>query len=275
MNPTLRSAFEMAHKLGQFVAGLDVISGTTLMIGCGILAAVGGIILSRALAGPLALMENNVLGGFAFVSYGQVFATMLTFTLIDCGVRYADSVRATSRETRAIRLFYDAVGRFDENAQFDLQYSVKRYALSVVEDEWSTLADQHAASPKTAGYISDVYSRLMSVNPGAAQNEAAYMEAVEFFMQIADSRNLRVASAGNVNISNLVWIILWLMTAMAIIMTWLFGNNDIVLQIVMTSIIVSAFMGLMYFAILLDHPFQGALAISPAAFRNIGIPLVN
>jgi len=275
MNPTLRSAFENAHKLGQFVAGLDVVSGTSLMIGCGVLAAGGGIILARAMAGPRALVENNVIGGFAFVSYGQVFAAMLTFILIDCGVRYADSVRATSREARAIRLFHDAVGRFDQKSQYDLQYSVKRYALSVVEDEWSTLADEHAASPKTAGYIRDVYRRLMSVNPAAGQNEPAYLEACELFMQIVDSRDLRLASAGNIHIANLVWAILWSMTAMAIVLTWLFGNNDLMLQLVMTAIIVSAFMGLMYFAILLDHPFRGSLAINSAAFRNIGIPLVN
>src|SRR5947209_3894569 len=90
------------HKFLLWLSGLPIGQGLLLFVGVGLLLSLSGIVLAHRLIGAPVLIENNLNGGFKFVVFTQIFATLLGFVVIEGGVNYSFAGRYADREARAL-----------------------------------------------------------------------------------------------------------------------------------------------------------------------------
>ena len=110
--------------------------------------------------------------------------------------------------------------------------------------------------------LSDAF---LLVEPTTNAQMALQQNTVEWVRQVNESRSFRLTTVSR-SLVSLVWILLGLGTAIAIVFPWFFGTTNVLSQATMSAILVSFLVMHLLVILHLAYPFVGETAISPSAF---------
>lgn len=226
-----------------------------------------GFLAWLAFRSPLAARVRRLTGVVApfFGSVGILFALLTGFLANDIAERNQQAWRAVNNEASAIMSLHTlSVATASDMAK--IRSALQAYAEAAVADEWPKLAeDRHSARTDTAmtGLLREVSDPLIAREAGQAVHNAM----LRTMLRLRDARADRLSLASD-RTNEIKWatvLLLGMITQLAIALVHLERPRAHVAALAVFSLAAVIALGLIA---LQEHPFKGALRVSPAPLQR-------
>jgi hypothetical protein len=274
MNPSLDPGLSQLPLLDVTLLALASMPYWTslllLLAGASLFTLIGALLLGAAqdpMAAPAGPVEGNFLSGAKFGFLGEVFAALLAFVLVDGGIRYASAREQVQVEASAMRLFDAVIADLADPSNIKVRQELRIYARAVSDHEFRTMQwGQQSATAQ--GSFRQLVDRYIGLSDTTEQDRLIRLQADQFLTTMLESRQKRLQSA-RPGQRTLIWTVFLSNTLIAIGFSWLFRTRSLAAHVLMAVVMTSALMVVIHLAILLYHPFTGALAISAAPYQTL------
>jgi Protein of unknown function (DUF4239) len=214
-----------------------------------------------------ALSRHNDVAGFLLSVVGVIYAVVLGFVVIVAWQKYDDAQNDVDEEVAAAIDLYHSVAAFPPPLKNGVRAGIRQYANDVLDKEWPAMArgDQAAEGGPT---LETIAATVENFKPRTAAEGNAQQIALANVQKLFDSRRRRVRQTYRA-IPPVLWTAL-IFGAFAVLgFAYLFGVENRVAQIIMTSII-AGLVALMFIVIsTFDYPFRGSGAIAPNGWSYV------
>lgn len=243
-----------------------IVQALVFVVGSVVLALLGLFTVRRRV--PLDVqMEQNEVAGFFIAVLGVVYAVLLAFAVIAVWEDLDDARNTSEREANSVGDLYRMAEGLPESARRPLQEQAIAYARSVIEDEWPML--RHGRENANSVQSMDaLWSLVRQYEPNGSREEALYAELLAELQEINDERRMRLL-ASRVGIPPLIWAVLIGGGVVTVLFTYFFGLKNFTAQIAMTALYVAAIGFVLFLIAAIDHPFTGAVSVSPEAMEAV------
>ncbi|NQW84818.1 MAG: DUF4239 domain-containing protein [Alcaligenaceae bacterium] len=178
--------------------------------------------------------------------------------------KYQQDVTAEANELKTLDMlatFYDTPG------SMKLRQDLRKYALSIVNDEWPQLF-MGKGSDKTLELQRNMRAELQKFSPVNGKELAIYSQMLESIPRIVHARNARILNADTkvsrpfLATNNIGYLGILIISALMLTQFTWFRFLTLNIQVVAVSFLFAA-------TIVLDNPFGGVDRVSPAPILNI------
>lgn len=145
--------------------------------------------------------------------------------------------------------------------------ALKHYVMSVAEDDWPALA---GAQPRLSPRASAAFDHLVETTQRISTPTPAYAEDLQTSLrEIEDSRQFRLEDATR-TVPRVFWWVIWIFLMGAMAMNGRFAISP--MTVVAIGLHMAAIGTVIALIVILDEPYRGQSAISPAALESaVGI----
>jgi hypothetical protein len=149
----------------------------------------------------------------------------------------------------------------------DFRKELKAYVKSVLDDEWSSMA-QGSMSDKANRFIQSVWDRLQALKPADKQDNPIYMGIAN---NLNDARRQRLARALALsgNLYEPIWVIIVFGLVATTYSLYFIHPEPNVIQMVFEFMVLFIVLACIYFIIDLDTPFSGLVRVPPDSFLEV------
>lgn len=229
------------------------------------LCAAGGLLATRHLMPDMSRGPHNELAGFILPLVVGVYGLVLGFVVV---VLYDDVKEANDFvqiEAASLEDVYRYSTRFPADVQEQMRRRTAEYIDVVVNEEWPLLS-RGRSSPEASSALTGLFEGL-GFEP-QTEAESVYLgEAVTAFREVHLARHRRLDSAAE-TLPVMLSVFIFVGALVVIGLTFFFGQPSGRAQMTMV-VALGAVMGFtLMLVIVLDHPFAGSTAISPAHFHQ-------
>ncbi len=210
------------------------------------------------------LIDNEVVGSFIsqiLTLYG------ITLGLIAVATWESASQVAgyASQEAAVITTLYRDFNGYPQAEREDFRNRLREYTRLIIEKEWPSQREGKIIDDGTI-LISNLQDRIMAFEPKTEGQKIIHTEAFSAFNRMVESRRQRV-EAVTVGIPGILWAVVLIGAAIAIVSSYFFQIQDIKTHAILTAGL-SATIGLLIFLIAsMDHPFLGEVSIQPDSYK--------
>jgi hypothetical protein len=162
---------------------------------------------------------------------------------------------------------YRDVGALPADAG-QIRQEIRRYAESVADQEWKSMAAGHRESRLTDAALTRLSRALRAVRPANAGEAAFHTEAVKRLNDIGQARRERVL-ASSTSLPGPLWLVLLAGAVVTVGFTYFFGVANLrahMLMVVALAVIIAL---ILFLLASLDLAFTGDLAVRPSAMRDV------
>ncbi|GAA3987804.1 hypothetical protein GCM10022247_02610 [Allokutzneria multivorans] len=246
-----------------------------LVVGGTVIASVVAAYIVTRLVPFESRSKYNEVSGHFFAACGAFYAILVAFVVVavweDLGAARAN----TYVEANALPGLYFASTAFSDKDKAAFQDIAVSYAKAVIVDEWPLLA-QGKGSPKVEEVAKKMRRAIVQVDVEEPRQEALYSAMIERVNTIGSARRDRLNEAVP-SIPSFFWVGLIIGGALLIGFALFFGTERFLPHALMVGVLAMLVSASLLFTHLMDHPFSGAAAVSPEAFRvalsQMGQPL--
>lgn len=231
------------------------------------LAAVAGLLIMRRVINIEKLRPTHEVGGYLLSIVGTLYSVVLGMVVVSAMQHYDSASEIVQRESDNLADVYVLAKRLPPPRREKVQALCKEYANQVLDSEWKKMKCS-TYCPLARQEAVGLMDTLMSFEPTTENEKALYPLMVQEASQFWQNRQarIRIASQG---LPAAQWVALIAGAFILIAFTYLFGLENVRLQIVMT-VLVSVLIALnMVLLLLFAYPFSGDLALTPAPFSSI------
>lgn len=251
----------------QYFETLPWVFGAAITVTLFILFSLAGVIVVRRLVNFEYLKAHHDVAGYVFTNLGVLYAVLLAFTVVNVQQRF-DKIKEISEieASYLVDLYRDAEVFPPKYAQ-DIRDSIKKYAQSVIEDEWD-LMPLGIFSKTTIQSLKDVWAAYYGVELETKKQEIWYAESINKLNNLTNTRLARlVGSRESLGIE--MWILLILGGLTLIIFFWFFGLESLIPHLLMAAILAAAIAFLLFLIYSLDTAFSGTLKVTPESMERV------
>ena len=197
---------------------------------------------------------------------GTLHAVFLAFLVVAVWQSY-DAARANvADEASALATLYRESTGMQPGMGNALRKLIREYVDAVIRDEWTIQAETGGASEKARAMSLGMYRLFGREDPAIKQQESAIDgAALQLISQIQYDRNKRTLEAGQ-SLSAIIWFAAIGSGVIALSMSFLLFMDQVVLQIIVTSMMAGMIALLLCITSVLSRPFVGPLALGPQPF---------
>lgn len=211
-------------------------------------------------------IAHNEVGGILIAVSGTLYAVVLGFLTVVAWQHYVDARQLVVEESNAdIDVWHSTTG-LPAAAKTRIRADMLNYAHIMVEREWPLM--RRGGVDEKAAYVSmdamDVDSRLIPANSGEAN---AQLESLRQLTRMHDARQQRIA-VNESGVSWFEWLVLLIGAFCIIGFCWLFGVRSALMQLVMTSTVVTITVSLLVLLFELQYPFRSDIGVGPQPWEN-------
>jgi hypothetical protein len=238
-----------------------------VIVGASVLLAHLGLYLVRRRV-PLSVLETqHEVAGFIIGVLGAIYAVLLAFVVVAVWDQFGEAKITVITEANQLSDLSRMVQGLPQESQGRVLESIRVYARSVIEDEWSTMA-QGEASPKTQAAMDNLWQTFREVEPQTNRENALYAGALDRLNQLSDSRRLRVHASSD-DIPTIIQILLWGGGLIMIAFTYFFGVKSLRSQALMTAALAGEVAFILFLVVALDNPFHGYLRLPSEPMQQV------
>lgn len=199
---------------------------------------------------------------------GMLVSLILGLVLADAQGRYSDAKQGIRHEAASLAGLLIVLGRETDLPQaWDTARAVRLYIQRIVQDEWPLLAAGYPGTD-TANALSDLYGSVLAHPTRTPEEQFARTNALKQLEAAADARTLRLVISNESTVPLVFW---WV----ALVCVLAIGSCFIVFRPTALNIF---FIGgyfatigiVLYFILILSHPFAGPGRLDPAPFEALG-----
>jgi hypothetical protein len=177
---------------------------------------------------------------------------------------------ATSEANQLSNLKLDSVGLSTEESTL-IRQSVNKYLDIVIQKEWpaqqaGNLEDEVFQPGWTQ--LSVLSTQLASYEPTTAGQGVTKGAMLAVMDQVVEARRNRIEAAGD-HVPSVIWDILMLAGAIAVVYTYLFGAHSFKIHLAITGLIAATISLVFVLIIALDYPFRGEVSVSDDAYVGV------
>ena len=211
--------------------------------------------------------SHNDIAGFIFATLGVIYAVILAFTVVVTWGDFDKANEITNKEANCIASLYQNTTPFPAEFRERLKGELKEYVNAIVSDEWQKMAKGRKSSK-----VEEIQGKLVRLYSGfQPKNEIQkifLVESVKKMNEASEMRRLRLVYAST-GIHPILYAILIVGSFITIAFTMLFGTENHVEQLIMTSCLAAMIAFSIFTIIALDYPYTGTFSIEPDVFRNM------
>jgi hypothetical protein len=216
----------------------------------------------------LAKGEHNDVAGFIIAVVGVIYAVLLAFVVIVSWEKFVSAESVVGEEASALRSIYRESTAFPLELREQLNDDVRRYATTVIEEEWPAMADGHAGDPAVALVLDEMVVHLTSL-PATTPTQAEFVGAeAQRFNDLVSARSQRLDFVDQ-GVANVLWIALVVGAVVTIGFAMIFGLRSAALHVVMTGSLAVTIGVLLFVAIVMDRPFGGGVMVEPRPLERV------
>ena len=234
----------------------------------GVAASVAGVVVVRRIVPQERLTENNDYAGFTYGILGLIYGIYLAFTVVVVWQQHEKAEELIVQEVVTLNALWRNVAVFDTDVREKLHADLLAYSRFVVRDEWPLM--RQGMHTFTSPAYDQVWTDFYAVVPGGddPREAAFYEESISRLNELATARRMRIlASAAGLPAS--MWALLIVGAAGTIAFTWFYGTRYLSVQIAVTTFLAVVIIYSVLLVRMLEHPFGGTVAVSPAPYTEL------
>ena len=229
--------------------------------------SVGGLLIFRKLVSHTRLESANLVSSQVFQLAGVLYAVLVAFLVVVVWEQFGDAEDATQAEASAIsELLRDSVA-IPQADRAQVQQSLIDYTRDVIDDELPRMRRGETVEEES-GPMTDVWSAYLSVQPQSRNEIAFFDHDIVKLNDLSANRKMRV-TAGDAAVPGELWVLLVGGGAVVMAFTFLFGTRDVVVHACAVGLTAGLMGFVIYLIFALEHPFVGALSVTPEAYVNV------
>lgn len=229
--------------------------------------SVGGLLVFRKLVSHTRLEGANLVSSQVFQLAGVLYAVLVAFLVVVVWEQFGDAEDATQAEASAVaELLRDSVA-IPPTYRAEVQQSLIAYARDVIDDELPRMRRGETIEEES-GPMTDVWSAYLTVQPQSRNEIAFFDHDIVKLNDLSANRKMRVA-AGDAAVPGELWVLLIGGGAVVMAFTFLFGTRDVVVHACAVGLTAGLMGFVIYLIFALEHPFVGALSVSPDPYVNV------
>ena len=243
---------------------------TALFTGFG----VGLVLVVRQFVHHSILKRHNDIAGFVFATMGVIYGVTLAFVVIVVWQQYdAANITAKSEALRAYSLYRDLSIYPDQEEVKPALVSLAAFSRSVVETEYPALRQMkwdtsHEASIDTRRKLDTLWKDIRQITPQTLQEQSMFNEMLRDINVMGQEREKRLIVSRE-DLPGVVWAAVVVGGLLTIGFTALFGNENLLAQVVITAWLGIVTSIAIFVIISLNFPFMGEVCINPEGYEHL------
>jgi hypothetical protein len=242
-----------------------------LVIGVWTGLALLGLYLFQKISDAHSREKDTETVGLTYAIVAVVYAVLIAFIVVDVFETFAkgDEI-ATAEANKLSNLMLDAAGLPPALAT-KVHDELDKYIDIVVKKEWPS--QQKGELKETVfepGWevLGQLSKELASFEPATMGQNVNKAEMLRVMNDLFRARRTRIIAAGE-HLPTVVWQILLLAGAVAVVYTYLFGAHSFWIHMSITGLIATTISLVFVLIIALDYPFRGDVSVGDEAFVSL------
>jgi hypothetical protein len=207
---------------------------------------------------------NDIIGyvlSFVSVIYGVLLGMMAIVTYQN--LAQADEV--STHEAATLAALYRDVSSYPDPVRTQLETLLAEHTKYVLTEEW--YMQRLGILGNQSQKLTEFQRLLMSFEPTSTGQQVMHEAAVQEFNQLVDYRRMRLHLAES-RIPSIMWFTVVIGALICMAFIWLF-DTSLMAQLIIGGLASFGMSTMICLSALMDNPFRGELAVSPAAFQVV------
>jgi hypothetical protein len=234
-----------------------------ILASAGISAVLAG--LARRRMRVDVLRQHHDVGSTAFLQLGVLYAVLLAFVFSQVWQEYNIAQQAIAIESSGLHGAAILAQTLPEPGREDIGRAVTAYVRAVTEDEWPAMAQRRTSKAAT-----DAFQALWQVTAqveAEGRNAGTREQVLSLLATAHEQREIRLYQMGQ-GVPTPLWVLLVVLSVVLVVLVALAGIDFMPSVMAFTGLFAAALASILVLVRLLDYPFEGALALSPARFAE-------
>jgi hypothetical protein len=233
----------------------------------GVLIAAGGQRYIHHRFGGQDFVQHNEVGGFIIAVVGTLYAVVLGFLTVIVWQHFADARDLVALESAAAADTWHAAIGLPYQARSRVRNDMLQYSNIMIEREWPEM--RHGTFDKDADIIvMDAMVAAGTVTPANLRESNAQAATMQQLTVLHDDRSRRLVSNGS-GVLRFEWLILYIGAFCVIGFCWLFGLENAITHLLMTSAVAIVIVSMLVLLFELQYPFRSQLGVGPDAWQGV------
>jgi hypothetical protein len=235
-----------------------------------VLSAVASIALSAAMHRLVHIdtrRRHQDVGTMVFLQLGVLFAVLLAFVFSEAYSEYGEAQQAIDLECAALHAAAMVESTLPAPQARALLGVEAAYIHDVINSDWREMRDHHRGSRKAGTTLTEFVQQAARLPVADAAASAVKIQLLELLSTAHAQREVRLYQARN-GLPVILWIVLIAFSLVLMVFVAFSGVEKylwLTLFGVTFAVCVSAILALVG---LLNYPFEGAVALTPADFMD-------
>ncbi len=243
---------------------VTIFSGLVVMI-VAVALAIGGQLIVRRLSDHSELKKHHDVADPMLSIVGTLFAVLLGFMVANAMTRFEEARITVQQEANAVMDLFRIAEGLPQADAVKLRQDLRSYVTVVINDEWPRMAHKES-SPQAMQLCDKIWSDCATFKPKEDAHNNLQQKMLDTVSQLSDSRRVRLYAMHN-GLPISLWVVLFAGGIATLSLTYLFGNQSMRLQILMTTIVSIVICLNMFLLASFDDPFSGDVMVHPSAFQ--------
>lgn len=227
--------------------------------------AICGLLIIRKNIPINILKANHEVAGIAFGIIGIVYGVVLGYIIPSVQERYNTvHVIAEKEATILSDLFRDSY-IFPKDTGDEIRSALRKYAQSVIDNEWDTLA-YGITSHDTTVNSERIWNAYYNFTPSSEKESIWYRQSISKLNTFNGTRLARIDSSHE-TLGILMWTLLILGAVVITVFLYFFALEHLISQMLITGLLTGTLAFMLFLLFLLDRPFIGNIKVQPKAME--------
>jgi hypothetical protein len=228
--------------------------------------SITGLLILRRLYPHHKRKPHNDIAGFIFATLGVIYAVPVAFLVVVTWQDFDKAQDVTANEANCIAALYRDSTPFPAEFRTKLKSKLADYVEAIINEEWRTMA-RGRPSEKAQAIQDDLWKLFGGFQPKDETQKVFFEESVKKLNQMAEARRQRLVDSGS-GINPLLYFVLFVGSVITISFTMLFGTENLIPHLIMTSSLAAMIAITLFTIISMDYPFTGDVSVSSDVFTK-------
>lgn len=209
--------------------------------------------------------------GLTYAIVAVVYAVLIAFIVVDVYETFSRADEVATAEANQISNVMFATAGLPTSVGKSVRNDLDQYLDLVIKTEWPDQQkgnlDESVFAPgwDALGRLSTTVAVFEPANLGQNANKAEILHSIN---NLVKARRTRILAAGE-HLPDIVWQILIIAGAVAVVYTYLFGAHNFRIHLAITGLVATTIALAFVLIIALDYPFRGDVSVSDEAFSSV------
>ena len=230
-------------------------------------AALVGLVCTRQLIrrfGLSGIFDNDTVG-WIFSAILVIYAIAIGLIAMATWKNASAAASVASQEASQIPVLYRSLLGYPQPLQTEIKGVLVRYVKSIIDDAWPAQRRGEVTEEGIENLL-ELGHRIIAFEPVTDGQCVVYGEVMRGFSTLAAFRRRRIEAASYA-VPGILWWVVLAGAAISICASYAFNIPSLLAHCLMTVLLASMIALLVFFIAATDHPYQGANAIEPVAYR--------